>query len=107
MSNFGELVRSYREKKGYTLTDFAKRIGVSAGYLSNLETGKTQKIHLNVLDKFQQELGIHPLQSENQRLEQRFHRISLLVQQCNKRDPSFTEHFIKQLEQSLELLNEA
>ncbi|KKK37216.1 hypothetical protein WQ57_14765 [Mesobacillus campisalis] len=107
MSRFGSLVRNLREQRGYTLNEFARKIGVSPGYLSNLETGKTHNIKLKILETLQEELGIHPLQSDEQRLEQRMQRISLLFQECMENNPSFAEHFLTQLEQSLELLKEA
>ncbi|SEN81116.1 Helix-turn-helix domain-containing protein [Mesobacillus persicus] len=107
MSDFGSMIRAHREQKGYTLNDFAHRIGVSPGYLSNLETGKTDTIRLHVLERLQQELDIHPLQTDEQRLEQRLQRVTLMLQQCQMRNPSLTEHFMTQFEQSLELLMDA
>lgn len=41
MSNeFGEKIKELREIKGYGLRELAREVGISPGYLSQLETGK-------------------------------------------------------------------
>jgi transcriptional regulator with XRE-family HTH domain len=42
--DLGQQIQMIRRKKGITLSDYAKMLGISAGYLSNLETGKTLKL---------------------------------------------------------------
>jgi transcriptional regulator with XRE-family HTH domain len=54
--DLGQQIQMIRRKKGITLSDYAKMLGISAGYLSNLETGKTYKVDLLLLDKIQKEL---------------------------------------------------
>lgn len=61
LENFGQQIRILREKKGITLNAFAKELEVSTGYLSQLETGKTETIQLKVLEKLQKELMILPV----------------------------------------------
>ncbi|UZJ80555.1 helix-turn-helix domain-containing protein [Fictibacillus sp. KU28468] len=56
--DFGQKIRINRTKKGISLHAFAEQIGVSSGYLSQLETGKTQKIDLPLFDKINKELHI-------------------------------------------------
>jgi transcriptional regulator with XRE-family HTH domain len=58
VQDLGKRIRMIREKKGFTVKEFAQKIGVSAGYLSNLETGKTDNIKMEVLEKIQKELLI-------------------------------------------------
>ncbi|MGY6212265.1 helix-turn-helix domain-containing protein [Cytobacillus firmus] len=64
-SNIGAEIRSLRTKKGIGLNEFAGSIGVSPGYLSNLETGKTTSIDLNILDKLQAELNLFSFITHN------------------------------------------
>lgn len=56
--HFGQTIRTLRIQKGISLNAFAEQLGVSTGYLSNLETGKTDTIPLHLLATLQQELGI-------------------------------------------------
>jgi len=49
LNNFGKRIRFLREQKGISLNEFAKKLIVSSGYLSNLETGKTETIPLSLL----------------------------------------------------------
>jgi transcriptional regulator with XRE-family HTH domain len=55
--DLGQQIQMTRKKKRITLSDFAKKLGISVGYLSNLETGKTYKVDLLLLDKIQKELN--------------------------------------------------
>ena len=56
LENVGATIRMLREK-GISLNNFAATLDVSAGYLSHLETGKTDNIPLRLLPKLQEELG--------------------------------------------------
>ena len=47
----GEIIRAKREEKNLSLVDFAKEVGISAGYLSQLENGKKANPKLEVLLK--------------------------------------------------------
>ncbi|MFC5713667.1 helix-turn-helix domain-containing protein [Thalassorhabdus alkalitolerans] len=60
MSDFGPTIRHLRTKKGYQLSKLAKEIGVSTGYLSNLETGKTTTITLETMEKLNEKLDLFP-----------------------------------------------
>ncbi|WP_078549291.1 helix-turn-helix domain-containing protein [Litchfieldia alkalitelluris] len=106
---FGTMVRTYRAQKGYTLSEFAAKLGVSVGYLSNLENGKNVTIKLSILEKLQDELHIDPFhskQTEDSMFERRIERASKLLRECQQINPSYTEHFLSQFEQSLDLLRE-
>ena len=50
MQEIGQQIRQIRNRKGISLNAYANELGVSSGYLSNLETGKTQNITLSVLE---------------------------------------------------------
>lgn len=53
-STFGQRLRRHREQRNMGLNELSKVIGVSPGYLSNLETGKTDKVSLPLLEKLSQ-----------------------------------------------------
>src|SRR5690349_9914176 len=46
MMPFGQLLRSKREAKGISLTEMAKKMGISASYLSDVELGRRDPWHL-------------------------------------------------------------
>lgn len=48
---FGEIIKAKREEKGYSLMDFAKVVGISAGYLSQLENGHKENPKLEIVLK--------------------------------------------------------
>jgi len=56
--HLGAQIRIRRTQEGIGLNAYAEKLGVSPGYLSNLETGKTETITLALLDKLQQELDL-------------------------------------------------
>ena len=55
---FGEIIRAKREEKNYTLVNFAKVIGISAGYLSQIENGRKDNPKLEIVLKIIKELDI-------------------------------------------------
>ncbi len=56
-ASLGNLLRTAREKLGYTQTDFAKRIGMERSYLSRLEQGQ-RRPSPKTLRKFSQHLQV-------------------------------------------------
>lgn len=54
----GEIIKAKREEKHISLQDFARDVGISPGYLSQLENGKKSNPKLEVLVKIAQLLGI-------------------------------------------------
>ncbi|MGI6622637.1 MAG: helix-turn-helix transcriptional regulator [Clostridiaceae bacterium] len=54
----GEVIKSKREEKGYTLSEFAKRIEISAGYLSQIENGRKTNPKLGIILRIIHELDI-------------------------------------------------
>ncbi len=55
---FGEIIKAKREEKCYSLMDFAKVVGISAGYLSQLENGRKANPNLEIVLKIIKELEI-------------------------------------------------
>lgn len=55
---FGEIIKTKREEKNYTLVNFAKVIGISAGYLSQLENGRKDNPKLEIVLKIIKELDL-------------------------------------------------
>ncbi len=54
----GEAIRAKREEKQISLVDFAGQIGISPGYLSQLENGRKANPKLEVMLKITRALGI-------------------------------------------------
>ncbi|MDI9515322.1 MAG: helix-turn-helix transcriptional regulator, partial [Bacillota bacterium] len=45
----GEIIKAKREEKGLSLVEFAKRIGISSGYLSQIENGRKTNPRLDIV----------------------------------------------------------
>ena len=54
----GEIIKAKREEKKYSLVDFSNKIGISAGYLSQLENGKKSNPKLEIVLRIIKELEI-------------------------------------------------
>lgn len=105
MGDFGQQLRQIRQQKGVGLNEFAKEIGVSPAYLSNLETGKTQTIQLEILSKLQQELHmiIDKDVSENDPTLWRTERIGELLLDLQSTNPTAADYLMTMVEQGVEL----
>lgn len=106
MSNFGQQLRQIRQQKGIGLNEFAKEIGVSPSYLSNLETGKTQTIQLEVLNKLQQELHMiitKDVSRNDDPTVWRTDRISELLLDLQHTNPIAADYLMTMVEQGVEL----
>ena len=55
----GELIKAKREEKKYSLVDFAQIIGITPGYLSQIENGRKKNPKLEILLKIAKELDIY------------------------------------------------
>ncbi|MGG1575359.1 helix-turn-helix domain-containing protein [Fictibacillus sp. NRS-1165] len=105
MQDLGQRIRFLREKKGITLNDFAKDLGVSSGYLSQLETGKTNKIELGFLEKVQKELLIFsmvPPDQEKDQISFRFNRAMQQYPDLSAIDAGTAEYLLSSFEKGLE-----
>jgi transcriptional regulator with XRE-family HTH domain len=54
----GEIIKAKREELGISLVDFAKQVGISPGYLSQLENSKKTNPNLELILKIANELDI-------------------------------------------------
>lgn len=105
LQNLGQQIRQLREKKGKGLNEFAKELNVSAGYLHNLETGKSDNIKLDVLERIQDELKVLPLDTTSL-ISHRLKRIEQNLCEIEKTDSPFAEFLIHNLETSIEWVKE-
>jgi len=111
LNEIGFVIRKLRIQKGIGLNDFANILDVSAGYLSNLETGKTDTILLSVLDKIQKELNIFPIESlskmeTDSEFEYRVNRANSLLIQLHDKNKKQSEYLLTTIEQGIEVFNE-
>lgn len=103
--NVGQRIRILREKEGITLNAFAKKLGVSSGYLSQLETGKTETIPLSLLEKLQEELGIFSIDhgvEENTAAIFRFSKSRHRYEKLLALNPTAAEYLLKTFESGIE-----
>jgi len=105
LKNLGQKILLMREKKGISLNAFAKELGISSGYLSQLETGKTETIPLSLLEKLQTELGIIPMVQVDHEQDDSFfcftrlqHQYQILV----KKIPEVADYLLSSLENGME-----
>lgn len=54
----GEVIKAKREEKGWSLVEFAKRIDISSGYLSQIENGRKTNPRLDIILRIIHELDI-------------------------------------------------
>ncbi|WP_026584006.1 helix-turn-helix domain-containing protein [Bacillus sp. J33] len=104
LKSFGQRIRCLRERKGVTLNAYAKQLGVSAGYLSNLETGKTETIPLSLLETLQKEFAIFPIASsdnEDVHLTDRFSSIQQQYQSLVPLNPEAAEYLLSSFENGI------
>lgn len=111
LNEIGFVIRKLRIQKGIGLNDFANMLDVSAGYLSNLETGKTDTIQLSVLDKIQKELNIFPTKNISEmkvdsEFEYRVNRANHLLFQLHVKNKKQSEFLLTTIEQGIEVFNE-
>ncbi|MFB5284673.1 helix-turn-helix domain-containing protein [Peribacillus sp. Hz7] len=105
LQNLGQRIRTLRTNKGISLNAFAETLNVSPGYLSNLETGKTDTIHLSLLQKLQSELNIIPIESESSdEIDIRLNHAKQQFKQLVQHNPEGATYLLNILEKGLELL---
>lgn len=106
MSNFGQQLRQIRQQKGYGLNEFAKEIGVSPAYLSNLETGKTQTIQLDILSRLQGKLQMSVDENvpASDQLMLRIDRLNGLLKSLHQSNPAAAEYLMVMVEQGIDVM---
>ena len=53
-------LREHRERNGLSQAELAKAVGVRQATISDLETGKSRRIELDLLEKLAKVLGVEP-----------------------------------------------
>ncbi|EMY8533568.1 helix-turn-helix transcriptional regulator [Bacillus paranthracis] len=105
IQNLGQTIRSLRKQKGISLQAFAEKIEVSPGYLSNLETQKTDTISLTLLAKLNAEFDLFPslnyTNSPHHELHFRLDRMCELLKTLHDTNPELANYFISHIEQGL------
>ena len=105
LQEIGQRIRTLRTSKGIGLNAFAERISVSPGYLSNLETGKTDTIQLSLLEKLQSELHLLPLELESAgEFDSRLNHAKIRLKELEQSHPEAAEYLLTTFEKGLELL---
>jgi transcriptional regulator with XRE-family HTH domain len=102
----GIKIRTIREQKGYSLNQFAKKIGVSSAYLSNLETGKSDTIKLEVLENLSDELQLFTRCSPEDELDVltiRANRVLTELSMLNRTNPKLALFLLETVEQGVKL----
>jgi transcriptional regulator with XRE-family HTH domain len=107
MKNLGQLIRLYRQNKGLNIQEFADQLEVSVGYLSNLETGKTETVRLALLERLLFEFSIIPtadqLTEPQNQFDTRIHKILHLLRQIEVSQPSLANYFLAMIEEGIDV----
>lgn len=106
INEIGKHIRTLRTQKGIGLNTFAKQLGVSPAYLSNLETGKTDTIQLSLLQKLQDELQliiIDNFSSIQDETQYRITRASTLLHSLIQQDKALGYYLLETLERGITL----
>ncbi len=107
ITQLGQTIRNLRKQKNITLNEFADRLNISAGYLSNLETGKTDTISLHLLVKLNEEFNLFPSLNQETHSQHELHfrldRMCQLLKSLHDNDPELADYFISHIETGLEL----
>lgn len=106
INEIGKHIRTLRTQKGIGLNTFAKQLGVSPAYLSNLETGKTDTIQLSLLQKLQDELHLITIDNSSLTLDEtkyRIARVSTLLHNLIQQDKAFGYYLLETLEKGIDL----
>ncbi|PDZ12863.1 transcriptional regulator [Bacillus pseudomycoides] len=106
INEIGKHIRTLRTQKGIGLNTFAKQLGVSPAYLSNLETGKTGTIQLSLLQKLQDELHLITIDNSSLTLDETKYRIaraSTLLHNLIQQDKALGYYLLETLEKGIDL----
>ena len=109
LHNFGENIRTRRKQQELTIKELADKIGVSTGYLSNLETGKTKTIQLTLLEQINKELyppGISISDTAFVQIDYRIQRLTILLDELAKAKPKEAEFLLNALEDGLDFFKD-
>ncbi|WP_430510309.1 helix-turn-helix domain-containing protein [Gottfriedia solisilvae] len=94
-------VRVLRIRKDIGLNEFAKELNVSSGYLSNLETGESDTLKLEVHKKLQNELFVLPIET-NSSFSERLQRVQQQLVVLETKNIKEAEFLMQQIENRLD-----
>jgi transcriptional regulator with XRE-family HTH domain len=102
--DLGQRIRTLRQKKGIGLNAFAETLGVSPGYLSNLETGKTKTIQLEHLENIQRELSLVPITSKEVEhpIEERLLQLIAPLIELSEKNPKAADYLLNSMESGID-----
>jgi transcriptional regulator with XRE-family HTH domain len=107
-TDIGQKIRTLRTQRGLSIQDLAKKLDVSVGYLSNLETGKRENIQFTLLQKLQEEFSLFSPElgdtlEKNDDFELRLLHINQLLRKLNEVDQEQSDYLISLVEKGTEL----
>lgn len=110
ITDVGQRIRILRKKCGYSIQDFSQKLGVSVGYLSNLETGKSETIQLSLLQQLQDEFGLFDLETiqsldKDEDFELRLLHINHLLRTLHNKDREQSDYLLSIVEKGSGLFN--
>ncbi|MFE5321343.1 helix-turn-helix domain-containing protein [Paenibacillus sp. NPDC056579] len=112
MSEIGLYIRSIRQQRGADVAEFARELGVSPDYLRNLESGRTQTIQLEVINKLQNEFftiesdnGLELEYEPQDAVGTRIDRLAASLKALHETDPAAADYLIRTAEQGLEWIS--
>jgi transcriptional regulator with XRE-family HTH domain len=104
--NVGQKIRDLRKSKGLTISEFSKELGVSAGYLSNLETEKTETISFSLIEILQNSYQLDLFQTQDDIQSEIDHEVQRLIKglvKLYKSNRKQANYLITTLQRGLEL----
>ncbi|PEV98062.1 transcriptional regulator [Bacillus cereus] len=112
LQHLGQTIRTLRKHKGITLNELAATLHVSPGYLSNLETMKTDTVSLAFLEQIQEELNLFPALTQetdsiNHALDFRLQRLCQVLQKTHDKNSELANYFISHIEKGLEIYQQS
>ncbi|WP_282937292.1 transcriptional regulator [Paenibacillus sp. RC67] len=106
MNEIGLYIKTMRQQRGVDIMDFARELGVSPDYLSNLESGKTRTLQLEIINKLQNEFQmiedneVEPYIENN--VGTRIEHLAVSLRALYDSDPKAAEYLIGIVEQGFE-----
>jgi len=106
MNEIGLYIKTIRQQRGVDIMDFARELGVSPDYLSNLESGKTRTLQLEIINKLQNEFQLIETNEIEPYIENdagaRIEQLALSLRALHEHDPKAAEYLIGIVEQGFE-----
>jgi transcriptional regulator with XRE-family HTH domain len=105
--NIGLVIRELRSTHNLSISELAEKLNVSVGYLSNLETGKSETVQLSFLNKLQEEFHLFPPNLEELQtfgeFEARLLHATHLLKSLSESHPEQADYFLEMIEKGTRL----